>query len=137
MSSGAEQGLLGLAFAPDYATSGRFFVNFTNLAGDTVIARFRRSGNPVVADAGSRFDLRWGGAAGPAFIAQPFANHNGGNLAFVLRVMYIGLGCGSQTIPQPRAGPFAVLGKMLRIDVNVHAAIHPATAAPSNPFVRV
>src|SRR5262245_19557192 len=49
--SGGEQGLLGLSFAPDYATSGRFFVNFTNTNGDTVVARFRRSPfNPLVAD---------------------------------------------------------------------------------------
>ena len=57
--SGGERGLLGLAFAPDYASSGRFYVNFTNAQGHTVIARFRRSADPVVADAGSRFDLRW------------------------------------------------------------------------------
>jgi hypothetical protein len=79
--AGGEQGLLGFAFPPDTATSGRFFVNFTNRSGDTVVARFRRS-SPVVADIGSRFDLRWGGANGPASIAQPFANHNGGHLAF-------------------------------------------------------
>ena len=45
-----EQGLLGLAFAPDYAASGRFYVNFTNPDGNTVVARFLRSGNPLVAD---------------------------------------------------------------------------------------
>src|SRR5215211_1124033 len=67
--SGGEQGLLGLVFAPDTATSGRFFVNFTNRSGDTVISRFRRTSSDVVADASSRFDLRWGG--GQAFIAQP------------------------------------------------------------------
>jgi len=48
--SGGEQGLLGLAFAPDYASSGRFYVNFTNRDGHTVIARFRRSSDPFVAD---------------------------------------------------------------------------------------
>src|SRR5262245_12452524 len=79
--SGGEQGLLGMAFAPDTAASGRFFINFTNRSGHTVVARFRRS-DPVVADAASRFDLRWGGAGGDAFVAQPFANHNGGNLVF-------------------------------------------------------
>ena len=60
VASGGERGLLGLAFAPDYATSGRFFVNFTNTAGNTVVARFTRSSNPTVADPASRFDLRWG-----------------------------------------------------------------------------
>src|SRR5687768_9747793 len=76
-----EQGLLGLAFAPNYATSGRVFVNFINLAGHTVIARFRRSSDdPLRADPASRFDFLWPG--GQRLIAQPFANHNGGNLAF-------------------------------------------------------
>ena len=56
-----ERGLLGLAFAPDYQTSGRFFVNFTNQSGDTVVARFTRSDSPLVANAASRFDLLLGG----------------------------------------------------------------------------
>jgi hypothetical protein len=76
VQAGGEQGLLGLAFAPDYATSRRFFVNFTNRQGHTVVSRFRRSDNPLVADAGSRFDLRWNGAAGEPLINQPFSNHN-------------------------------------------------------------
>ena len=46
ISSGGEQGLLGMAFAPDYATSGHFYVNFTDARGNTVVARFRRSANP-------------------------------------------------------------------------------------------
>src|SRR4030095_6575955 len=55
-----ERGLLGMGLSPDCGTSGRFFVNFTNSAGHTVIARFVRSaGNPAVADAPSRFDLQW------------------------------------------------------------------------------
>src|SRR5207237_4736639 len=61
ISSGGERGLLGLAFAPDYATSGRFFVGFTNPAGNSVVARFRRSSNPLIADAASRFHLLLGG----------------------------------------------------------------------------
>ena len=64
------------------AASGRFYVNFTNTVGDTVVARFHRSANPLLADVSSRFDLRWGGATGPASITQPYANHNGGHLAF-------------------------------------------------------
>ena len=137
--SGGEQGLLGLAFAPDTITSGRFFVNFTNRAGDTVVARFRRAGNGVTADAASRFDLRWGGAAGPAFIAQPFANHNGGHLAFGPDgFLYIGLGDGgSGDDPVHRAqSPMELLGKMLRIDVSVPDT-HPSgyQVPASNPFV--
>ena len=67
-AAGGERGLLGMAFAPD-ADGTRFFVNFTNPAGDTVVARFRRPAGGVVADPASRFDLRWDGAAS---IAQPF-----------------------------------------------------------------
>jgi glucose/arabinose dehydrogenase len=137
--SGGEQGLLGLAFAPNVA-SGRFFVDFTNRSGDTVVARLRRSSVPVVADPASRFDLRWGGAGGPAFIAQPFANHNGGNLVFGPDgYLYVGLGDGgSGGDPDNRAqNPQELLGKMLRIDVNV-ADGHPSgyQVPADNPFVR-
>jgi glucose/arabinose dehydrogenase len=120
--AGGERGLLGLAFAPDYAASGRFFVNFTNRDGDTVIARFRRSANPMAADPASRFDLRWQGAGGPAVIAQPYANHNGGHLAFGPDgFLYVGLGDGGAgNDPEHRAqNPAELLGKMLRIDVGV------------------
>src|SRR5215213_7586574 len=135
--SGGEQGLLGLVFSPDTATSGRFFVNFTNRSGDTVIARFRRTNPSVVADASSRFDLHWGG--GQTFIAQPFANHNGGHLAFGPDgFLYIGLGDGgSGDDPAHRAqNPAELLGKMLRIDVAV-SDTHPTgyQIPPGNPFV--
>ena len=138
VSAGGERGLLGLAFAPDYAQSGRFFVNFTDRNGDTVVARFRRSGNPLVADPGSRFDLRWGGAREPV-IRQPFANHNGGHLAFGPdRYLYIGLGDGgSANDPQHRAqSPGSLLGKFLRIDVNVPDD-HPSgyVVPGDNPFL--
>ena len=119
--SGGEQGLLGLAFPPDYATSGRFYVNFTNTSGHTVVARFKRStGNPLVADKSTRFDLRWPG--GNAFITQPFSNHNGGTLAFGPDgYLYIGMGDGgSVNDPQNNAqNPNSLLGKMLRISVAV------------------
>jgi glucose/arabinose dehydrogenase len=135
--SGGERGLLGLAFAPDSAVSGRFYVNFTNLAGDTVVARFRRSGNAVVADPASRFDLRWGPEGAPA-IRQPFSNHNGGHLAFGPDgFLYVGLGDGgSGDDPDHRAqNPVEWLGKMLRIDVNVPDG-HPSgyVVPPDNPF---
>lgn len=137
--AGGEQGLLGLAFSPDSIVSGRFFVNFTNRSGDTVVARFRRPDNGVAADAASRFDLRWGGAAGPAFIAQPFANHNGGHLAFGPDgFLYVGLGDGgSGDDPDHRAqNPAELLGKMLRIDVNVPDTDPSGYQVPaSNPFV--
>jgi glucose/arabinose dehydrogenase len=134
--SGGEQGLLGLAFPPDAITSGRFFVDFTNRSGDTVVARFLRSG--LTADVSSRFDLRWGGAGAPAIIAQPFANHNGGNLVFGPDgFLYIGLGDGgSGGDPDHRAqNPAELLGKMLRVDVSVPAT-HPIgyQVPASNPF---
>jgi glucose/arabinose dehydrogenase len=138
--SGGEQGLLGLAFAPDVATSQRFFVNFTNPSGHTVVARFRRSSDPAVANLSSRFDLRWGGATGPAFIAQPFANHNGGHLAFGPDgYLYIGMGDGgSGDDPSHRAQNLSeLLGKMLRIDVNVPDTNLSGYQVPAdNPFVR-
>ncbi len=121
VSISGERGLLGLAFPPDHATSGRFFVNFTNLQGHTVIARFTRSTvNPLVADAASRFDLRWPG--GQRFITQPHSNHNGGTLRFGPDgYLYIGMGDGgSANDPGHRAqDPNSLLGKMLRIDVDV------------------
>jgi glucose/arabinose dehydrogenase len=116
-----EQGLLGLAFAPDYATSGRLFVNFTNLVGDTVVARFTRSAsNPHAVDLSSRFDLMWPNDL--PYIDQPFANHNGGHLAFGPDgYLYLGMGDGgSGNDPGHLAQtPSTLLGKMLRIDVSV------------------
>src|SRR5262245_34218612 len=133
-----ERELVGTAFAP-VAASGRFFVNITNANGDTVVARFRRSSsNPLVADPSSRFDLRW--PNGSRVISQPFANHNGGNLVFGPDgYLYIGLGDGgSGNDPNNNAqNPQSLLGKMLRIDVNVpdgDAAGY--RVPPDNPFVR-
>ena len=137
--SGGERGLLGMAFAPDYATSGRFFVNFTNTSGNTVVARFRRSSDPLVADAGSRFDFRWGDPNGPAFIFQPFANHNGGHLAFGPDgMLYIGMGDGGAA-DDPRnnaRNPNEFLGKMLRVVVNVPDSDPSGyRIPPDNPFL--
>lgn len=138
IASGGERGLLGLAFAPDYASSGRFFVNFTNSSGNTVVARFTRSSaDPRRADAASRFDLRW--PDGNRFITQPYSNHNGGNLQFGPDGhLYIGLGDGgSGDDPEHRAQtPSTLLGKMLRIDVGVSAADPEGYDVPAdNPFV--
>src|SRR4029078_13294572 len=89
-----ERGLLGMALSPDYSTSGRLDVNFTDGAGNTVIARFVRSAaSAAVADASSRFDLQW--PPGLKYIAQPYSNHNAVNLAFGPDgYLYIGLGDG-------------------------------------------
>lgn len=135
--SGGEQGLLGLAFPPD-AGSRRVFVNFTNRSGDTVVARFLRSaGNRLVADPASRFDLQW--STGERVIRQPFANHNGGNLAFGPDgFLYVGLGDGgSGDDPGNRAQDGStLLGKMLRIDVGVADEDPRGFRVPAdNPFV--
>lgn len=139
IATGGERGLLGMALAPDYAASGRFYVNFTNAAGHTVIARYRRSSNPLIAESGSRFDLRWNGAGNPAYIAQPYANHNGGHLAFGPDgFLYIGMGDGGSGDDPGHAAqsPSQLLGKMLRVDVNVSDADPIGyRIPPTNPFV--
>jgi glucose/arabinose dehydrogenase len=138
ITAGGERGLLGMAMAPDYATSGRFYVNFTNPSGHTVIARFRRAASaPPVADRTSRFDLRW--PSGLRYIAQPYSNHNAGDLAFGPDgYLYVGLGDGgSGNDPENRAqNPSELLGKMLRIDVNVpDSNPNGYVVPPTNPFV--
>jgi glucose/arabinose dehydrogenase len=137
ISSGGERGLLGLAFPPDYAASGRFYVNFTDAAGNTVVARFTRSAaNARVANPLSRFDLKW--SNGLRYIVQPFANHNGGNMVFGPDgYLYIGMGDGgSANDPNHNAqNPASLLGKMLRIDVDVPDADDEGFDIPAgNPF---
>lgn len=129
VSTGGEQGLLGLAFPPDAASSNRVYVHYTNTQGHSVVERFTRSVvDPMVASLASRFPLQFPtgpGGARQGFIPQPYENHNGGHLAFGPDgYLYIGLGDGgsgddplnnSQT-------PGTLLGKMLRIDVSVPAS---------------
>jgi glucose/arabinose dehydrogenase len=135
---GGEQGLLGMAFAPDAATSGRFFVNFTDRSWNTVVARFQRSPvTALTASPATRFDLRW--PNGARFITQPYDNHNGGHLAFGPDgYLYIGLGDGGggNDPDNQSQRSDSLLGKMLRIDVNVSDA-HPAgyVIPPGNPFL--
>ncbi len=126
-SSGNEQGLLGLAFSPNYSTDGRFYVNYTNNSGNTVIARYQVSSNPNVADAGSEEIL--------LTISQPFSNHNGGHLAFGQDgYLYIGTGDGgSGGDPNNNAqNGNSFLGKMLRIDVS---GANGYTIPQDNPFI--
>ena len=136
ITSGGERGMLGLALAPDFATSSRFFVNFTNANGHTVVSRFRK-GATGSADMASRFDLRFD-EGGPGIIVQPFSNHNGGHLAFGPDgMLYIGLGDGgSGDDPDHRAQNLStLLGKMLRIDVNVPDGHPTGYEIPAgNPF---
>ena len=138
VSTGGERGLLGLALAPDYSVSRRFFINFTNRNGDTVVARFTRDAeNAVIADRASRFDLQW--PDGRRVIDQPFSNHNGGHLAFGPDdYLYVGMGDGgSGGDPMNHAqNPQSLLGKMLRLDVNVPDDNPRGYRIPEdNPFV--
>ena len=131
--SGGEQGLLGLAFAPDYARSRRFYINYTNRSGDTRIVEYRtRRRNPDRADPGTARVL----------IAQdqPEANHNGGQLAFGPDgLLYIGLGDGGGGDDQHGARGNAqnlgtILGKILRIDPR-RSGRRPYRIPTGNPFV--
>jgi glucose/arabinose dehydrogenase len=137
IAAGGERGLLGLAFPADTAETGRFYVNFTDPGGNTVVARFRRSADPRVADPDSRFDLRW--STGLRVIQQPYANHNGGCLQFGSDgYLFIGMGDGgSGNDPEHRAqNPASLLGKMLRIDVGVpDDNVDGFRIPPDNPFV--
>ncbi len=122
-----EQGLLGLAFHPNYATNGYFYVNYIDLDGNTVVSRFTVSAtNPDSADTASELII---------FTAdQPFTNHNGGCIKFGDDgYLYIGLGDGgSAGDPGDRAqNPENKLGKMHRIDVD---AATPYAIPDDNPF---
>jgi glucose/arabinose dehydrogenase len=129
-----ERGLLGLAFHPNYATNGFFFVNYTNLSGNTVIARYSRSSG-----AGSSPDIASTTGTTLLTITQPFNNHNGGSLKFGPDgYLYIGMGDGgSGNDPGNRSQNINEnLGKMLRIDVN--STVAPFYTNPStNPYVGV
>jgi glucose/arabinose dehydrogenase len=125
-----EQGLLGLAFSPDYETSGRFYVSYTAFGpapgGKSVIARYHVSSNPNLADAASDTTI--------LEVAQPEDNHNGGMIAFGPDgYLYVGLGDGGGAgDPQgygQRRDDF--LGSLLRLDVSGAAY----TIPPDNPFV--
>lgn len=123
-----EQGLLGLAFPPDYSEKDYFYVNYTDNSGDTVVARYDVSANPNVADSDSEEVV--------LTVDQPYSNHNGGHLAFGPDgYLYIGLGDGgSGGDPDNNAqDPTTLLGKMLRIDVE--AGVVPYAIPADNPFV--
>jgi len=132
VSGGDERGLLGLAFHPQYAANGKFYVNYTR-AGDgaTVIAEYRASAaNPNQGDPATERIL--------LIIPQPFSNHNGGMMNFGADgYLYIGMGDGgSSNDPGGRAqNPAQLLGKVLRIDINVPAgSTVQYLIPPTNPF---
>jgi glucose/arabinose dehydrogenase len=110
--SGGEQGLLSVAFHPSYATNGRFYVNYTDLVGDTRVVEYRANRARTAALPGTRREL--------LFVKQPYANHNGGQLAFGPDgKLYVGMGDGgSGGDPEDRAQNMSqLLGKLLRLDV--------------------
>ncbi len=132
-SSGNEQGLLGLAFHPNYEGLGYFYVNYTDGSGDTVVSRFSVTpGDPNIADPGSGFEI--------LSIVQPYSNHNGGQIEFGPDgYLYIGMGDGgSAGDPDDRAQNLAVLlGKMLRIDIDNSDPPLAYRIPADNPFVDV
>ena len=131
VSKGGEQGLLGLAFHPDFKTNRKLYVNFTDLNGDTIIRQYRTSStNPnAVATSSARTILK---------IAQPYDNHNGGMLAFGFDgYLYIGMGDGgSGGDPGNRAqSTSTLLGKMLRINVDGTTSTRNYLIPSTNPYV--
>jgi glucose/arabinose dehydrogenase len=129
-TGGNEQGLLGLAFPPNCAESGYFFVNYTNLSGDTIISRFQVDpANGDAADAGSEFLVME--------IDQPARTHNGGMLAFGPDgYLWIGTGDGGGGGDTYGNGqnPSSLLGKMLRIDVTSDPSV-PYVVPADNPWI--
>ena len=128
--AGGEQGLLGLAFHPQFASNRRLFVNYTRRPdGATVIAEYRVSAaNPNLVDQAETVLL---------VIPQPFANHNGGMIAFGPDgLLYIGMGDGgAANDPGNRAQNVEdLLGKMLRINVDQPNGSVPYSSPPDNPF---
>jgi glucose/arabinose dehydrogenase len=130
VSSGGERGLLSTAFHPSYGTNGYFYVNYTDLAGDTRVERYRVStANPDVADPAS--------AQLVLTVAQPYANHNGGLVMFGPDgLLYVGMGDGGSGGDPHGYGQSkaTLLGKLLRLDVD-NAAGAPYAIPATNPFV--
>jgi glucose/arabinose dehydrogenase len=113
VTSGGEQGLLSVAFHPGWAKNRRFYVDYTDTGGDTRVVEYRANRAGTRAILSTRRQL--------LFIRQPYANHNGGQLAFGPDgYLYIGMGDGgSGGDPENRAQNLrALLGKLLRMNVN-------------------
>jgi glucose/arabinose dehydrogenase len=130
-SNGSERGLLGLAFHPNYAQNGYFYVNYTRGDGDTRVSRFSvNSANPNAADPSSEVIV--------LEFDQPFSNHNGGGIKFGPDgYLYIGTGDGGSGGDPLDAGQTrnTLLGKFLRIDVDKITAGVPYGIPADNPFV--
>jgi glucose/arabinose dehydrogenase len=125
---GSERGLLGLAFHPQYSTNGVFFINYTDVNGNTVVERYHASVNDPDSSASSRADFI-------IRVDQPYPNHNAGQLAFGPDgYLYVGLGDGGSAGDPHGNGQngLALLGKMLRLDVDSGT---PYSIPPTNPFI--
>ena len=126
VSCANEQGLLGLAFHPSYASNGVFFVHYTDAQGSNVVDRHTVSGNPDVANSAGQLVFS---------TSQPYTNHNGGDLAFGPDgYLYLSLGDGGSGGDPLGHGqdPGTFLGTILRLDVD---SASPYAVPPSNPFV--
>jgi glucose/arabinose dehydrogenase len=130
VSGQTEQGLLSMAFDPRYATNGRFYVDYTNLAGDTRVVRFTVSASdPNVADPASAKVL--------LAVHQPYSNHNGGQLQFGPDGrLYVGMGDGgSEGDPNNVAqNPHSLLGKILRITLGAKPKVAIYARGLRNPW---
>jgi glucose/arabinose dehydrogenase len=131
ITSGGERGLLSMAFAPDYASSGLFYVDYTDTHGDSRIVEYKRRSADVADPASARQVL---------FQAQPEPNHNGGLVLFGPdKLLYVGFGDGGGGGDRHGAHGNAqslgtLLGKILRIDPRADGS-HPYSVPASNPFV--
>ena len=126
-TGGNEQGLLGLAFHPDYPVNGQLYLYYTAPGGDSVIANYQVSDDPNVADEASGREL--------LRFAQPYSNHNGGHLAFGPDgMLYVGTGDGGSGGDPENSGQSldTYLGKLLRLDVD---SGEPYAVPADNPFV--
>ena len=130
LTAGGEHGLLGLAFHPDFPDDPRFFVNYTDLEGDTVVSSFTAEAGADRADGDSEVVL--------LRIDQPYPNHNGGALAFGPDgYLYISTGDGGAGGDPHDNGQRmdTLLGKILRIDVDGGSGDARYAVPPDNPFV--
>lgn len=136
LNAGGEKGLLGLAFHPDYATNGKFFVNYTyndpTTGLTTRVSQFKVSNtDPNQADAGSEISV--------LTFDQPYSNHNGGDLQFSPEdgYLYIASGDGGSGDDPQNYGQTknSLLGKILRIDVDNVSNAAPYSVPADNPFV--
>ena len=122
-ASGVELGLLGLAFHPQYASNGRFFVHYTDLDTDTVVAEFAVSTDPNLADPESEREI--------LFVDQVGFRHRGGMLTFGPDgYLYVGIGDGTEMNVHPQ-NLETLPGSILRIDVDRG---DPYAIPPDNPF---